>query len=125
MLSANELSQQKQALLEEEARLLRDLGELAEEDPTNPGTYIPKHLETGSNSDDDNAIESAALADDLPVVERLQEELRDVRKALASLERGTYGICKYCQKPIDIKRLEARPTSSSCVSCKKTLTHEL
>ncbi|MDQ5919591.1 MAG: DnaK suppressor protein [Patescibacteria group bacterium] len=125
MLSANELSQQKQALLEEEARLLRDLGEIAEEDPTNPGTYIPKHLETGSNSDDDNAIESAALADDLPVVERLQEELRDVRKALASLERGTYGICKYCQKPIDIKRLEARPTSSSCVSCKKTLTHEL
>lgn len=125
MLSANELSQQKQALLEEEARLLRDLSELAEEDPTNPGTYIPKHLETGSNSDDDNAIESAALADDLPVVERLQEELRDVRKALASLERGTYGICKYCQKPIDIKRLEARPTSSSCVSCKKTLTHEL
>jgi RNA polymerase-binding transcription factor DksA len=125
MLSANELSQQKQALLEEEARLLRDLGELAEEDPTNPGTYIPKHLETGSNSDDDNAIESAALADDLPVVERLQEELRDVRKALASLEKGTYGICKYCQKPIDIKRLEARPTSSSCVSCKKTLTHEL
>lgn len=125
MLSSTELSTLKQALLEEEARLLRDLGELAEEDPTNPGTYIPKHLETGSNSDDDNAVESAALADDLPVVERLQEELRDTRKALASLEQGTYGVCKYCQKPIDIKRLEARPTSSSCVSCKKTLTHEL
>ena len=125
MLSTTNVSTLKQALLDEEARLLRDLQEIADTNPAAPDLYIPKHLETGSDSDDDNSVESTALADDIPVVERLQEELRDVHKALASFERGTYGICKYCQKEIDIKRLEARPTSSSCVACKKTLTQEL
>ncbi len=114
------------ALLQaQEARLLKDLLEIADEDPANPGTYIAKHVETGGDTDDDNGLESTTLSDDMPIVDELQEELRDARKALAMIERGTYGICKYCEKPIDIKRLEARPESSSCVACKKTLTQEL
>ena len=35
------------------------------------------------------------------------------------------GICKYCDQPIDEKRLRARPTSGACISCKKTLTDEV
>lgn len=109
----------------QEARLLKDLLEIADEDPANPGTYIAKHVETGGDTDDDNSLESTTLSDDMPIVDELQEELRDVRKALTMIERETYGVCKYCQKPIDVKRLEARPESSSCVACKKTLTQEL
>ncbi len=124
MLSATNLVALKQALLDEEARLLRDLNDIADADPSTPDLFIPRHIEMGE-SDDDNGAESTMLADDIPVVERLQEELRDVHKALEAMEQGAYGMCKYCQKEIDIKRLEARPTSSSCVACKKTLTQEL
>lgn len=112
-------------LRSKEQALLRDLLDLADEDPSNPGTFIAKHTETGGDTDDDNAVESTALSDDVAVVDRLQEELRDVRKAIESIEDGSYGVCKYCKKPIDIKRLIARPESSSCVACKKTLTQEL
>jgi DnaK suppressor protein len=55
----------------------------------------------------------------------LEDELNDTIKALKAIESGKYGICKYCGKPIDEKRLIARPTSSSCIECKKTLTQEI
>ena len=56
--------------------------------------------------------------------ETLEKMLRDVGKSLKRIEEGSYGVCKYCDKPIDEKRLLARPTSSACVECKKTLTDE-
>ena len=115
----------KDRLQEEEARLTRDLHEIAEMDPSHPGTYLPKHPEIDNETDDDSSIDSTSASDAAAVIERLQEELRDVKKALESLEKGTYGICKYCKQAIDPKRLEARPASSSCVSCKKSLTQEL
>ena len=60
-----------------------------------------------------------------PLEITLEKTLRDVKRALIAIEKGTYGVCKYCDKPIEEKRLLARPTSSSCVSCKKTLTDEV
>jgi DnaK suppressor protein len=59
------------------------------------------------------------------VAERvLEDNLEDIDAALRRIENGKYGICKYCQSPIDIKRLMARPTASSCVKCKTELQAE-
>ena len=81
--------------------------------------------ETGGNSNDDNAQEVTILADEMSIVTKLKGQLKDIKKALKAMENGSYGICKYCKKPISEKRLLARPTSSSCIECKKTLTQEL
>ncbi|MSR85686.1 hypothetical protein EXS71_04630 [Candidatus Uhrbacteria bacterium] len=70
-------------------------------------------------------MEVSEYADGLSIGSKLEAELRDTVKALAAIEKGTYGVCKYCGKEIDIKRLEARPTSSACIACKKTLTQEM
>ncbi len=45
----------------------------------------------------------------------LDAMLRDVDRALAKLEDGTYGICDRCGKLIPEERLEARPWSVLCV----------
>lgn len=124
-LSASFLKDIEKRLKEEELRLRRDLEDLADEDPNQPGIFLPKPPTEEIETDDDSSIESTTISDDLAVIEGLQEELRDVHKALKMLQDGTYGLCKYCQKPIDPKRLEARPTSSACITCKKTLTQEL
>lgn len=112
-------------LKDEEQRLVRDLEDMADEDPNQPGVYLPKPPTDGVETDDDSSIEATTVSDDLAVIAGLQEELRDVRKAMRAVKDGSYGLCKYCQKPIDPKRLEARPTSSACITCKKTLTQEL
>jgi RNA polymerase-binding transcription factor DksA len=119
------LAQMKTKLEEEKVRLERDLLDISRKDPKNPNHFETTYPETGGNSDDDNAMEIAEYSDDLSLEAKLETELRDTKKALEAIEKGAYGKCKYCGKEIDEKRLEARPTSSSCISCKKALTQEV
>ena len=74
--------------------------------------------------DDENAAEVATYSDRLSLEHALEKQLRDVNKALANMAKKSYGICKYCGKSIEEKRLVIRPTSSSCVACKKRLKGE-
>jgi len=125
-MNAETLAKIKEQLLEQKARLEQDLKDMGFHPGTkNEATPDYSSVETGGNSDDDNASEVTALADELSLGEKLEDELHDTIKALKTLDAGTYGICKYCKKPIDEKRLIARPTSSSCIECKKTLTQEM
>ncbi len=112
-----------QARLEKDKRQLE--ADLADYANKQNGSYQAAYPESGGNSEDDNASEITAYADEVSLVDRLESDLRDTVKALESIEKGTYGKCKYCGQEIDQKRLEARPASSACISCKKTLTQEM
>lgn len=76
------------------------------------------------NSEEDNALEVADYETNLSIESDLQKSFRDVESALKRIESGEYGTCKYCKKQIEEKRLIARPTSSACVACKKTIVQE-
>lgn len=106
----------KEILLEEKARLAKETADF--------GTVDDAAFPEYGDDEDENAREIADFTANKPVEVALENELRDVKKSLKRLAEGTYGICKYCDKPIDEKRLLARPTSSSCVSCKKTVSQE-
>jgi DnaK suppressor protein len=55
----------------------------------------------------------------IAVVRALRSNLRDVERALAKLEAGTYGTCERCGLPIAPERLEAIPWALLCIDCKK------
>lgn len=78
-----------------------------------------------ADKDDDSAAEVDTFSTNLALQRTIENELRDVEKSLKRLADGTYGICKYCNKEIDEKRLMVRPTSSACIECKKKLTQEI
>lgn len=118
------IASMKERLQDEKARLERDLGDLGDKHPTTPGAEVT-YPESGGSSDDDNAVEVAEYSDELSLDSKLKKELQDVITALKAIENGKYGICKYCGNDIQEKRLEARPSSSSCIACKKLLTQEL
>ena len=46
-----------------------------------------------------------------------REHLAEIDAALARLEAGTYGTCERCGRPIEVARLEARPTARTHVAC--------
>lgn len=100
------------------------LSSFASKNVHNPDDYNASFPEFG-DKDEDNASEVAAFSDNLTIERTLESSLRDVKSALKRIEEGTYGTCKYCKKPIDEKRLLARPTSSACIDCKKQLTQEV
>lgn len=124
-MTPEKLASFEQRLHAEKERLEQELRDIGTEDPHQRGHFEATYQESGGNSEDDNAQEIAEYADDLSIEARIESELKDVGKALEAIQKGTYGICKYCGKPIDEKRLEARPASSSCIECKKILTQEM
>ncbi|HRK01809.1 MAG TPA: TraR/DksA C4-type zinc finger protein [Oligoflexia bacterium] len=65
---------------------------------------------------------SQALAFSLRDRERLL--LSKIDQALEKIEEGTFGICETCEEPIEIRRLEARPVSNLCLSCKELEEHK-
>ncbi len=45
--------------------------------------------------------------------------LKKIDSALGRITSGTFGDCETCQEPIDVRRLEARPTTTHCLDCKE------
>ena len=117
------LAKIKAILLEEKGRLERELAKFSRQDGQ-AADYNATFPDYG-DKDDENAAEVAEYAANISIESDLEKALRDVLSALKRFEAGEYGICKYCQKPIEEKRLLARPTSSSCVACKKTIVQEV
>ena len=48
---------------------------------------------------------------------RKETELRSIRAAVNRIEKGWYGNCGLCQKPIAEERLEIFPDILTCVNC--------
>lgn len=122
----SDLVQKMKALLEgEKARLEKELAAFAHRNPKAPETDFNSDFPNLGEKEDENASEVAQFSDNLSLEDELEKALRDVESALKMIEKGTYGTCKYCGQKIDERRILARPTSTSCIQCKKTLTQEV
>lgn len=118
------LEQIKKQLEEQKSTLETELSKFAKKNTRVNDDYNSDFPDYG-DKDDENAAEVADYATNLPLEQSLEKTLRDVNLSLDRLVKNSYGICKYCKKPIEEKRLLARPTSSACVSCKKAIVQEL
>ncbi len=45
--------------------------------------------------------------------------LKKIDESLARIAAGTFGTCETCDEDIELRRLEARPTATLCVTCKE------
>lgn len=53
-----------------------------------------------------NALESEAKV-----------EIQQLSNAIASIDKGTYGVCSDCGKDIAIARLKVQPAALKCIGC--------
>ena len=74
---------------------------------------------------DENAQEIGEYTTNLATDKVLESTLRDINAAIDRIEKGTYGICKYCGEHISKKRMMARPVASTCVKCKTKLQSQV
>lgn len=70
---------------------------------------------------DENAQELSDYSTNVATEKVFEKTLEDIAGALKRIHNNAYGICKYCHEPIAKKRLLARPTANSCISCKTKL----
>lgn len=67
---------------------------------------------------EEEATQSFELEKRLALIKQIKENLADVDRAIEKFEKGTYGRCDICNKPIDPNRLEALPAATQCLNCK-------
>jgi len=119
-LNKEALEQIKDDLITRKNQILHDLQEVAKQDNHDADNLGAKFPEYGDKPDE-NAQEITDYSTSLMTEKVLEKTLEDIDGALKRIENGTYGICKYCYKPISAKRLIARPVASSCIACKTEL----
>ncbi|GBE57940.1 general stress protein 16O [bacterium BMS3Abin01] len=78
---------------------------------------------TAGLSYDDRVAGLAALAQDreldLSLEEKVNMLLTRVNEAIKEFQKGEYGICKSCGKPISPERLEFLPYVERCIDCQR------
>lgn len=103
----------EELLLQHQSRLLADIAELEASDPSKDA------FRDINNTDDDDAAESEDHARIHARIEASQDQLKDIKKALAKLEDGSYGKCQRCGKAIAEARLEAKPWAIYDIECEE------
>jgi DnaK suppressor protein len=59
-------------------------------------------------------------------LDRDSNMLRQIRRALARIEDGSYGICLHCDEEISPKRIAAVPWAAYCIKCQEQVDrHEI
>lgn len=86
--------------------------ELEKEDPFKDGDR-----ESMLAAADDEAAQQAGHARISAVRRQIDRQIVQMRKALARVKIGKYGICENCGKMIDTDRLTIYPEATYCVDC--------
>jgi DnaK suppressor protein len=114
-MDAKNVAKFRKALLEEKQRILN-----------NSKNTLSNELNI---SQDDLPDESDLAATELnqhlvfKLRDRERQLLVKIDEALARMDEGVFGTCESCEEPIEMKRLEARPVSTMCLSCKEKQEH--
>ncbi|KKP48019.1 MAG: hypothetical protein UR39_C0002G0122 [Candidatus Woesebacteria bacterium GW2011_GWA1_33_30] len=87
---------------------------ISSEDPFNDKT---RDLDNAAT--DTEAEEQFGHARVTAIKEELNRKSAQIKKALARVKIGKYGICEDCGKMIDTDRLAVFPEATMCINCEK------
>ena len=109
----------KQLIMEKKTQVSQDMEEL----------HRVSRSEDAQESSEDRSAYSLHMADrgtdamerekNMLFAQREGDYLDYLEEALQRIEAGTYGICRTCKGAIARARLEAVPTATQCIACKK------
>jgi len=111
-------NKQRELLENERKRLTEEMTQ----SQTNASSQEERREGSPFGKREEEATETLELEKRLTLENRIRQELARVEHALDKIEKGTYGLCDNCGKPIPLERLEALPQASLCMNCKELLT---
>jgi DnaK suppressor protein len=106
-LTAEQIEELKQKLIEWEREILNKSKEVLEEG-----------LKYEGGDEIDRARTESSRILKLRDLDRDRKVLKRIEETLAKFEYGTYGICERCGEEIPYERLKARPIARLCIKCK-------
>ena len=112
-MNSKDLEYFKKKLLAEKATLEEDLSGIATRDTGKPGGWEANSGDMEVDAADENEVADKLeeLEENSGIANQLESQLAEVKASLERLDKGTYGICEICGKPIEKERLEANPSA--------------
>ena len=107
-------SKQRELLETERKRLIEEMSQ----SQTTASSADERREGSPFGKREEEATETLELEKRLAMENRIRQELAKVEHALEKIEKGTYGMCDNCGKPIPPERLEALAWATLCVACK-------
>jgi len=78
---------------------------------------ITRRFPEYGTSEDENVQELETFQENLSLQKNIKNLIRDTKKALSKIDKGTYGTCEECKEQIEQGRLKAYPAADLCVTC--------
>ncbi|MBI2620652.1 prolipoprotein diacylglyceryl transferase [candidate division WWE3 bacterium] len=104
------LNRLKSILKKRDAELEKNQEALKKEEP-----YMAPGRANDNAEFEDDAMEDINQAEYQLRMTAMKKMGIQIKKALAKMKLGTYGICEVCKKPIDKARLEVYPAATTCI----------
>lgn len=110
-ISKRDLAPLRKKLLEERDKLLKAVRDKQERD-------IEVGQDVGDEADQATSSQEKEMLFELSDNERVM--LDQIEGSLRKMEKGAYGLCESCQKPIAKARIQAVPYARYCIQCQGT-----
>ena len=101
--------------LEEERTRLQGIRDGLQREQDEGSSETGGELSSFDQHPGDSGTETFEMEKNVSLLEQVDDELREIEAAAQRLERGTYGTCQACGRPIGDARLEAMPATRFCV----------
>ncbi len=115
VMDAKTLTRYKKLLLEEKQRLLNNSRNTLKQELALSPDDLPDETDLAASEINQNLV--------FKLRDRERQLLAKIDEALARMDEGQFGTCEECEEPIEPRRLEARPVSTMCISCKERQEH--
>jgi DnaK suppressor protein len=101
--------------LEEERTRLQGIRDGLQREQEEGSSETGGELSSFDQHPGDSGTETFEMEKNVSLLEQVDDELNEIEAAAQRLERGTYGTCQACGRPIGDDRLEAMPATRFCV----------
>lgn len=117
-MTTTNISDLKNMLLEEKAKLEEELSGVGYKNPDIEGDWQPSApvLNNLTSEEGEVADRMEAFEGNAALEVELEARLLEVDSALSRIETGTYGICRICGSAIEDARLRANPAAPTCIA---------
>ncbi|MEI6304961.1 MAG: TraR/DksA C4-type zinc finger protein [Candidatus Taylorbacteria bacterium] len=112
-MNKKDMEQFKTKLLAEKVDLEQELASIGQKDPNAKGIWDASSggMEVDTADENEVADKLEEYEGNNNILAQLDNQLIEVNSALDRIEKGTFGICEKCGKPIEKDRLEANPSA--------------
>lgn len=116
------LKHQKELLESKKKELERSIDDL---DLAYPTPVSSTDFKNGPHDSEDEATDLSEMERERAILANQRTLLVQVDQALQRIEKGTYGLCLHCGKPIPPERLLALPWAERDVACEALLERQM